>query len=590
MKIEGLETTYAKKLITQVLRALGREGCEIASLFLADNEASHKAIATRPMPCITDPAFPHSYAAWSLLRKSTMLKCGIDTEQAAYAAFAQTEYKCHLVNNHSGTSATDSISKSIGESILFYAQRKAADVLGEFCLDEFFDSCSHTGGASTQRKRTESSIKNKWSDVLDVTAEAAPVMGCFISSIVAGPKVMRLVEGSEAFTVPKDAKTDRLIFKEPQGNMFLQKGLGTMIRRRLLRSNINLNDQRINQRLASDNRYATIDLSNASNLISRSTVALLLQKCDPKWLYMLETTRSGVAVFDGKPHVLEMFSGMGNGFTFELESLLFFCLAYGASLCELYMNEYDGKGVISIYGDDIIVRTELYDTLTVGLQYCGFEVNVLKSYASGPFRESCGKHYYEGRDITPVYFKDRDFTKLQDWYYIINTLKDLNSRLCLPPIDEVINGIKKALRKRNLLNFVPCHFSKESGVHATFDEAVPKVMRKPRRRNTPHWNGFSVTVLVPSTTVYRTCDLGAYLCVLRRMSQDSRPQQPRLTGRTFALYVSKFETSAPPVYKVYRRGLPTEQIAQGELTNVGTYAFTKAQLPLGAWDSADNRE
>lgn len=574
-----LDDKYAKKLITQTLLGLGKEGVAIATLFTSDTEDCRSAIANRAMPDVAGCDFPRAYAAWSLLRKSTLLEHGVDKSDVAKAAFDTTEFKCHLVNNHNGTKASDSVSKSVGESVIFYAQRKVADVLGEFCLEEFFDSCSHSGGASTQRKRSESSIKNKWSDVCEITLDAAAVYSCFQSTSHVLPKAVRLVEGAQAFTVPKDAKTDRLIFKEPQGNMFLQKGLGKMIRRRLRRHDIDLNDQHVNQKLASDCSNATIDLSNASNLISRETVRMLLSLCDERWFYMLNTTRSKAITFDNTEYRnLEMFSGMGNGFTFELESLLFYSLAYGALRCERDLNGYRGKGVISIYGDDIIVDCPVYDTLTVGLQYCGFEVNALKSYHTGDFRESCGKHYYAGRDISPVYLKDRKFDQLQDWYYLYNTLQDLNSRFELKHISEVLSRIRKYLKKLGFLYYVPKHFSRESGLHASFDVATPPVARKPRRRGRPWYQSFTCVIYAPVMSTYRVDEMGAYVKWLR----EAKPH--KAMSSILRVWALQFEAADDPVYKVYRPGSETSQTTQGENEFGGTYQHRKVEIPLGAWD------
>lgn len=590
MKIKGFDTPYAKKLITQVLRGLGKTGCEIANDFEANR---FKAVATRSMPDPTSDDFARAYAAWSLLRKSTLLDYGESTREAAYAAFRSTEYECHLVNNHGGTQATDSISKSIGESILFGAIRKMASVLGEFDLTEYVDACDHTGGASTQRSRATSSVKNKWSDQHDVTREAAEILQCINSANGHTTQIMTLVPGAESFTVPKDAKTDRLIFKEPQGNMFLQKGLGLMIRRRLLKEGIDLNDQSINQRLSSDLGNATVDLSNASNLISRQVVALLLQHSDPRWHFMLDAVRSHKVLVDDTYHVLEMFSGMGNGFTFELESLIFYCIAHSADLLERTNNTFTKGRVVSIYGDDIIVKKEVYDTLCIGLQYCGFRVNMLKSYASGPFRESCGAHWYHGIDVTPVYFKDRDFTQVKDWFYLVNTLSELNSVLNLNVITEVINAVTNRMKKAGILNYVPMTYGKESGIRATFDVARPTCSRKPRNAKRPWVQGYKTKVLREEPHIYRVCERGAYIrwlaqAVKRPANADSYNQ--RCSQHTKRIYLfSKGEALIQWRYldelvlKEYRRGTASYAVTQGEAASSGRFSFVTVEIPSQDW-------
>jgi hypothetical protein len=93
---------------------------------------------------------------------------------------------------------------------------------------------------------------------------------------------------------------------------------------------------------------------------------------------------------------------MGNGYTFELESLIFYGLVYGVCL----ESGCDTKD-ISVYGDDIIIPAHLTPLLFEVLDWYGFEVNSEKSYWFGPFRESCGADWFQGNDIRPFYLKER---------------------------------------------------------------------------------------------------------------------------------------------------------------------------------------
>jgi hypothetical protein len=110
----------------------------------------------------------------------------------------------------------------------------------------------------------------------------------------------------------------------------------------------------------------------------------------------------------------QKFSSMGNGFTFELESLIFWALSKSVS------------DFVSVYGDDIIVDSTCRDRFVDLFRFCGFTTNESKSFWSGPFRESCGKHYFQGTDVTPIYQKDSDenienllasLNRLRRWYY-----------------------------------------------------------------------------------------------------------------------------------------------------------------------------
>jgi hypothetical protein len=111
---------------------------------------------------------------------------------------------------------------------------------------------------------------------------------------------------------------------------------------------------------------------------------------------------------------------MGNGYTFELETLIFLSLAL--AYAHIHGEEVDR---ITVYGDDIIVPSTMASGFCGLLQELGFTPNSKKSYWTGPFRESCGKHYFSGYEITPFYVKkyDRKLLSLfklhnQIWRYV----------------------------------------------------------------------------------------------------------------------------------------------------------------------------
>lgn len=215
------------------------------------------------------------------------------------------------------------------------------------------------------------------------------------------PCVFDVVDENRWLTVPKDAKTDRAIGAEPAGNTFLQQGVGRYIRSRLMHFGVNLDDQSINQRgalLAYNDGLATLDLKSASDSVSRELVWLLLPL---PWAELLDDLRCSYSRFpDGSRVRLEKFSSMGNAFTFELESLIFWALC--SSVTE--MEKTDGP--VWVYGDDLIVPRKSSSSIIHWLECFGFQVNTEKSFTQGPFYESCGKHYFVCDDVTPIYQKD----------------------------------------------------------------------------------------------------------------------------------------------------------------------------------------
>jgi hypothetical protein len=173
--------------------------------------------------------------------------------------------------------------------------------------------------------------------------------------------------------------------------------------------------------------FATLDLSNASDTVCRNLVKILLP---PTWFESLDDLRSKATLIEGRWVHLEKFSSMGNGFTFELETLIF------ASLCCATLRKLGRAGTLGsdvfVFGDDIIVPTVIVREVIAVLRFSGFELNEEKSFfGDEPFRESCGGDYYDGFPVRPFYLKDEPIDPAA-WmstsngvYRIIETLNGL---------------------------------------------------------------------------------------------------------------------------------------------------------------------
>jgi hypothetical protein len=217
-----------------------------------------------------------------------------------------------------------------------------------------------------------------------------------------------IVDGRYPFnvvtTVPKDGRKDRPIAKEQTGNIYLQLGVGAIIRARLRGFGVDLNKQSdVNRSVALESsrtrEFFTIDLSNASDTVSYALVRSLLPA---KWFELLDSLRAPWGVLPtGEAFLYRKFSSMGNGFTFELESVLFLALCYGVR--RVYGCKADR---VFAYGDDIIGPDYLYAHCCAYLTYSGFQVNSEKSFhGSARVRESCGVDALDGRNIRPFFVK-----------------------------------------------------------------------------------------------------------------------------------------------------------------------------------------
>lgn len=214
------------------------------------------------------------------------------------------------------------------------------------------------------------------------------------------------VPGNRFTTVPKDASKFRGIAIEPSINLFYQLGLGRAVRRKLLQSGIDLkNGQDIHRQVAREasirGHMSTLDLSNASDTVCKNLVKLLLPS---NWFDFFDALRSPTTLVEGKVMRLEKFSSMGNGFTFELETLIYLGIC-AASLESCGLPVQIGTNVL-VYGDDIIVPTECSRVVISALRFFGMTINEGKSFVSGPFRESCGGDFFEGIDVRPYFLKE----------------------------------------------------------------------------------------------------------------------------------------------------------------------------------------
>lgn len=295
------------------------------------------------------------------------------------------------------------------------------------------DSFRFGPGATLELSARDASLSTKCERVPTVTAGALPLLrGCF-SNTLYSPNIMTrnpvIVQGNRFTTVPKNFRNLRPICIEPGGNLVCQLSLATQMRRKLCKAGYDLNFLQFHHRqlarLASiDGRFATIDLSGASDTICCELVKLLLPL---DWWTYLNRLRSPNTELAGVLHKNEKFSSMGNGFTFELETIIFLalckavCSSHGSKTRSSYswadpeLSRLTSKPLnqtysinlndCSVFGDDILIHQDLYPVLERLLKFCGFSVNPSKSFSDGPFRESCGADFWLGHDVRPIFLK-----------------------------------------------------------------------------------------------------------------------------------------------------------------------------------------
>lgn len=385
----------------------------------------------------------HCRQALGFYTKLEDLEIGIDKKASAVVTFEKSERLCKSTNELFRAYARGKVCfLPHVVKALFGAQRKIARVLGPApVIDEL--NLTFGPGATTSIKKRSANPQSKLAETPSCSDELlrSPYLPSLLRSVPHwldcheervyvdedGYEVsvinVQVAVGCVEF-VPKSAKTYRIIDKQPTLNTLLQGGIGRYLARKLRSAGIaisdeavrariaangweagfnqlvmlNISDQTVNQRLAREGSLtgdlATLDLSNASDTISKELVRFLLPD---DWYSLLYSASCGVTAVNGQPLVLQKFCSMGNGFTFPLETLIFWALT--SSACSGDVSK------VNAYGDDIICPSSQAENVCSVLTACGFVVNSAKSYVTGPFRESCGRDFYLGTNIRPYYQK-----------------------------------------------------------------------------------------------------------------------------------------------------------------------------------------
>lgn len=421
--------------------------------------------------------FRRDYLATELLRKFPDLPLKADPKDVARGKFWESERECAKANIRLRPYIHDPLSEDCDPAVsamISRIRKNIYDVIGGYPPEidlRYGPGSTYESkelSVSTAEKRNLT-LGDKFEQQLHLTPSAECFQPLFDRNAVgrARARVSRfnlspcLVRGNRFFTVPKDATTERGACAEPGGNVNVQMGLGRAIRAylRLTGIDLSLGQQTHGERALKASRDAsdaTIDLRSASDTISRKLVELVLP---PGWFTALDCARSrlteiaiddncGVKVPEklkkGKVKrwvYLEKFSSMGNGFTFELETLIFLAICRSVVPKGLWNR-------VTVYGDDIIVPTEYASDVLSVLKFFGFTPNDRKTFTTSEFRESCGTDAFAGVQVK-AYRWDSTPTSPLDWISVHNGMhRALNGWRH----EAVIQPVRAAIRSK-----VPTH-------------------------------------------------------------------------------------------------------------------------------------
>lgn len=209
--------------------------------------------------------------------------------------------------------------------------------------------------------------------------------------------------------VPKDSRGPRVISKEPliglRGQMSFFDFTTELLQRKT-EGRINFTNQEVNQELARESSVTkskvTMDLRDASDSVLHRLVRSVFRN-SPIFRHFLSLrsthtrlqTREGYKVLE-----LKKLAGMGSGLTFPTMALLIHLSVTTAVMRATGIDFQSVSRQVYVYGDDLIVPTCWYGHAIEGLYLSCLQVNKDKSFVTGNFRESCGKDYYCGYDVT----------------------------------------------------------------------------------------------------------------------------------------------------------------------------------------------
>lgn len=474
----------------------------------------------------------------ALFKKNPDIGSICDKKQVAITKFFAAEQKCKETNDYLRTKAY--VGKTNLAGYLYSAKNFIRNLLG---TSPRISTFSFGPGASSACKGFNTTIVDKLSKKPECTLGARTIIAEILDKHMfhyslscdvrnnAGSldnDKIPIVLGNSFTTVPKDERGDRGICIEPHGNIIAQKGLGAYFKKRLSMKGWDLTKlPDLHGRYACqgsvDNSLATIDLSSASDTICFQLVKELLP---PDWFALANRLRSPKTLIENEWIDCEKFSSMGNGFTFELETVIFLSLCHAVS--SLHGCKDD---TISVFGDDIVIDSYLAPLLISLLEETGFDVNEEKSFSTGHFRESCGNDYFHGQPVRPVFLKEKPFHEVEKRYVFANRVREIAYRFglfgyCDRRFRSLWRRIVESIPLRHR-HFGPASFSRSRKFYVTEVGSYGQLSE----------DSLGDQVLVSNRPSKLPCNRYQYsVSYLRRISRNQKKPQGCLLELACALY------------------------------------------------------
>lgn len=210
------------------------------------------------------------------------------------------------------------------------------------------------------------------------------------------------IDHIEASFVLKSFGKYRVIWPEPTCNVYVNRVAGLAIADCINKTHLRIDTaadkhKKLACQGSIDGSYATGDYTSASDLIAFSLSSWL--RPDTLQPYFLYGRVSQIA-HSGRKDELHMTATMGCGFCWEWQTVVFY--TFLQTIRDLnYPDIADEQ--LHAFGDDIIYPPIMHDLVQRYSSVFGWKMNNSKSFATGPFRESCGGDFLSGKNVRPVY-------------------------------------------------------------------------------------------------------------------------------------------------------------------------------------------
>jgi hypothetical protein len=304
-----------------------------------------------------------------------------------------------------------------GLKVLQRARLIAKRILGEFPGDEVVNNVRFGRKSSIGCPLSLAYLDEKLSNA-DAFTGTAETSAFFMNQVLPGDHILQKILASHDFvalkdqmnigylnlvSVPKTWESYRMITPLTLLGLFYSYGIGRIVTCLLAKHGLNIaklqqKHAELVEEFSRSLKHATADVKGGSD---NYTSALLNRVLPRPWYVALRKTFVRTIHLDGGERSLatESILPMGNGATFPIETLVFYCLI--KAIGELT----NTKGIYSVYGDDLIYPSRIHQYVAAVFPQLHIELNLSKTFVKYPFRESCGSDFYRGQDVRPYFLK-----------------------------------------------------------------------------------------------------------------------------------------------------------------------------------------